>query len=77
MKGTLASLSPTRSQFPSVLSDHAGGLSASALSWGGDVDTGKEKKSSCSWQETARKKLAPGVSDGPRWVDSFRDLIEI
>ena len=44
MRGTLASLSPTRSQFPSVLSDHAGGLSASALSWGGDVDTGKEKK---------------------------------
>lgn len=44
MGGTLASLSPARPQFPSVLSDHAGGLSASALSWGGDVDTEKKKK---------------------------------
>ena len=43
MRGMLASLSPTRPQFPSVLSDHTGGLSASALSWGGDVDTGKKK----------------------------------
>lgn len=77
MRGMLASLSPTRPQFPSVLSDHTGGLSASALSWGGDVDTGKKKKSSCFWQETDRKKLAPGVSAGPRWADGFRDLTEI
>ena len=44
VRGTLASLSPTRPQFPSVLSDHTGGLSASALSWGGDVDTGKKNQ---------------------------------
>lgn len=55
MRGMLASLSPTRPQFPSVLSDHTGGLSASALSWGGDVDTGKKKNQAVSGRKQTER----------------------